>query len=126
MLQPILWTAAWHNLKTLQLGTWLDESMANFYLLYIWYNGLAKSRLRYLDMYATMAMNLSNMELDDIRKYYFIPVHGASPMLPVGFVVHHSAYFFIVIFNFEHHIAYVLGQHISDDAMHVDGTDQDK
>jgi hypothetical protein len=126
MSQPILWTAAWNNLETLQLGEWIDASVANFYLLHVWYDGLAKSRLRYLDMYAAMAMNLSNMELDDIRKYHFIPVHGASPMLPVGFVVHHSAHFFIAIFDFEHRIAHVLGRHISDDAMHVDGTDQDE
>lgn len=117
MSRPILWTDAWHNLKTLRLGVWLEATVANFYLSHVWYDGLARSRMRYLDMYAAMAVDLCDEELDDIRRYHFISSDGAYPIVPVGFVVHHSAHFFIVIFDLQRRTAHILGRHVSGDAM---------
>ncbi|KAG1732827.1 hypothetical protein EDB19DRAFT_1911847 [Suillus lakei] len=44
-------------------------------------------------------------------------------MAPVGFIVHHSDHFFVVIFDYERRVVHVLGRHISADAMDVDGKD---
>ncbi|KAG0694319.1 hypothetical protein DFH29DRAFT_1006457 [Suillus ampliporus] len=69
-----------------------------------------------------MAVDLCDAELDEIRRNHFILPNAACPIVPVGFIIHHSQHFFAVIFDFMRHTAHVLGRHISDDAMHVDGT----
>lgn len=101
---------------------WIDATVANFYLLHVWYDGLAECRMRYLDMYSAMAVDLSDAELDDIRKYHFIPPNDTCRMVPVGFVVHHWDHFFTIIFDYQRRTAHILGRNMSDGAMHVDGT----
>ncbi|KAG1718252.1 uncharacterized protein EDB91DRAFT_1066822, partial [Suillus paluster] len=78
MSRPILWTDAWHNLKTLRSSMWLDAAVANFYLLHVWYEGLGRTCMRYLDMYAAMAVDLCDAELDEIRRNHFILPNAAS------------------------------------------------
>ncbi|KAG2136431.1 hypothetical protein DEU56DRAFT_756337 [Suillus clintonianus] len=125
MSRPILWTDAWNNLQTLQSSTWLDAAVANFYLCHVWYEGRGRTCMRYLDMYAAMAGDLCDHEIQEMRINHFIDPDAACPMVPVGFIVHHSQHFFAVIFDFIRHTAHVLGRNISNHIMHVRQTNLD-
>lgn len=125
MSRPTIWTDAWNHLSTLRSNMWIDSTVANFYLSHVWYDGLAKFRIRYLEMYSAMATKLLDVELDSIRRYHFIPQDVACTVAPVGFVVHHGDHFFTVIFDYARHTAHILGRHISNDTMHVDKINAD-
>ncbi|KAG2094432.1 uncharacterized protein F5147DRAFT_585052 [Suillus discolor] len=62
-------------------------------------------------------------EVKLFKKYHFLPRDGTCPVVPIGFIVHHSDHFFAVIFDYQRQIAHVLGRHISDSIMDVDGVD---
>ncbi|KAG1760492.1 hypothetical protein EV702DRAFT_985523 [Suillus placidus] len=72
-----------------------------------------------------MAGDLCDHELQEMRINHFITPNAPCPIVPVGFIVHHSQHFFAVIFDFLRHTAHVLGRHISNDVMHVHQTNLD-
>ncbi|KAG1718054.1 uncharacterized protein EDB91DRAFT_1067025, partial [Suillus paluster] len=72
-------------------------------------------------MFIAMTDDMTEEGVELFRRNHFVPREGACPMVPVAFIVHHSNHFFTVIFDFQGRLAHVLGRHISDDAMDVDG-----
>ncbi|KAG1724230.1 uncharacterized protein EDB91DRAFT_1087533 [Suillus paluster] len=125
MAQPGVWTSVLDTWATLQLNEWLEATVADFYLSHVWYELLSRSRMRYVNMHTTMVNEMEDEEVKLFQRNYFIPHDGICPVVPVGFVVHHVNHFFAVVFDYQRHKAYVLGRHISDDAMDVDGVDPD-
>ncbi|KAG2046010.1 hypothetical protein BDR06DRAFT_1039924, partial [Suillus hirtellus] len=123
MARPVVWTSAWHNWRTLESNEWLDATVANYYLCHIWYEVVDRSQMRYVDLYAAMANDMVDDEVKLFRKNHFAPQEGTCPVIPVGFIVHHSDHFFAAIFDYRRRIAHVLGRHISDTIMEVDGVD---
>ncbi|KAG2129259.1 uncharacterized protein EDB93DRAFT_1108727 [Suillus bovinus] len=123
MARPVIWTSAWYNWTTLGLNEWLDATVANYYLCDVWYEVLGRSQMRYVDLYAAMVNDMVDEELELFRKYHFLSQDGTCPVVPVGFIVHHSDHFFAVVFDYQRHIAHVMGRHISDSMMDVDGVD---
>ncbi|KAG1839613.1 hypothetical protein C8R48DRAFT_621556 [Suillus tomentosus] len=79
--------------------------------------------MRYVDLYTARVNEITTEEVDLFRRNYFVPLEGKCPVVPVGFIVHHSDHFFVVIFDYQQSIAHVLGRYISDSAMDVDGID---
>ena len=121
MAQPILWTSAWHDWETLSLDEWLHATVANFYLLHIWYECIDQRCMRYVDFFTARTDMDDNLMVKRLRRNHCIPED--CPIIPVAFIVHHSDHFFAVIFDFQRRAAHVLGRHISEDAMEVDGVD---
>ncbi|KAG1795963.1 uncharacterized protein HD556DRAFT_1234984 [Suillus plorans] len=79
--------------------------------------------MRYVDLYTVKVNDITPEEKALFKRNYFLPREGRCPMVPVGFIVHHSEHFFVVIFDYERRRAHILGRHISEDAMNVDGVD---
>ncbi|KAG1834023.1 hypothetical protein DFJ58DRAFT_670739 [Suillus subalutaceus] len=72
-----------------------------------------------------MGNEVVDEEVQHFRRNNFLPPDGICPVLPVGFIVHHSEHLFAVIFDYQRRNVHVLGRHISNDAMNVDGVDPD-
>ncbi|KAG2108245.1 uncharacterized protein F5147DRAFT_652964 [Suillus discolor] len=123
MAQPLFWTSVWNNWSTLGVDQWLDTTVANFYLAHLWYEMNDTSHMRYVDVYTARMNHITAEEKELFKRNYFLPRERRCPMVPVGFIVHHSQYFFAVIFDYQQQRAHVLGRHISEDAMNVDGVD---
>ncbi|KAG0692968.1 hypothetical protein DFH29DRAFT_881867, partial [Suillus ampliporus] len=123
MARPVVWTSAWHNWRTLGLNERLEATVANFYLLHVWYEALSRSRMRYVDLCVVMANNMADEDMELFRRNHFVPHEGACPVVPVGFIVHDSECFFAVILDFQKRTAHVLGRQMSDGAIDVDGAD---
>ncbi|KAG2116293.1 hypothetical protein DEU56DRAFT_761564 [Suillus clintonianus] len=123
MAQPGVWLSVLHSWTTLGLNEWLEAAVANFYLSHVWYEMLGRTHMRYVDWNAATANNIEDEELEHFRRNHFVPHDGTCAMAPVGFIVHHSNHFFVVIFDYERRMAHVLGRHISADSMDVDGED---
>jgi hypothetical protein len=123
MAQPGVWLSVLHNWTTLGSKEWLEAAVANFYLSHVWYEMLGRSHVRYVDWYAATANNIEDEELEQFRRNHFVPHDSTCAMVPVGFIVHHSNHFFVVIFDYERRMVHVLGRHISADSMDVDGED---
>ncbi|OJA20364.1 hypothetical protein AZE42_07317 [Rhizopogon vesiculosus] len=125
MARPIIWVDAWLNCTSLGEKQWLEATVANFYLSHVWYEARGRSLIRYMDIYAAMATTMDDEELEIIRRYHLIPNGDACPVVPVGFIVHHSQHFFAVIFDYLRSTAHVLGRNISGNILDVDGVHQD-
>jgi hypothetical protein len=123
MAQPGVWVSVLHNWTTLGSNEWLEAAVANFYLSHVWYEMLGRSRMRYVNWDAATANSIEDEELEHFQRNHFVPDDGTCAMAPVGFIVHHSDHFFVVIFDYERRVVHVLGRHISADAMDVDGKD---
>ncbi|KAG2108265.1 uncharacterized protein F5147DRAFT_773848 [Suillus discolor] len=123
MAQPLFWTSVWNNWSTLELDQWLDATVANFYLAHMWYEVHDTSCMRYVNIYTARMNPITAEEKELFKRNYFLPREGRCPMVPVGFIVHHSQHFFVVIFDYQRQRARILGCHISEDAMNVDGVD---
>ncbi|KAG1843312.1 hypothetical protein DFJ58DRAFT_854529 [Suillus subalutaceus] len=125
MARPGVWTSVLDTWASLGLNEWLEATVADFYLSHVWYELLGRSRMRYMNMHTAMAAEMEDEEVELFRRSSFIPPDGICPIVPVGFVVHHSDHFFTVIFDYQRQKAHVLGRHISNDAMDIDGLDPD-
>jgi hypothetical protein len=123
MARPIVWTSAWHSWRTLGLNECLDATVAKFYLSNVWYKMLGRLCMRYVDLYAAMVNEMEDEELELFRKNNFFPQKGTCLVVPIGFIVDHSDHFFPVIFDYQHRTVHVLGHHISDPLMNVNGVD---
>lgn len=125
MARPSVWISVLDSWATLGSNEWLDATVADFYLSHVWYELLGRLRMRYVNMHTSMATEMEDEEVELFRRNHSIPRDGICPVVPVGFIVHHSHHFFAVIFDYQRQKAHVLGRHISNDAMDVDEVDPD-
>ncbi|KAG0691584.1 hypothetical protein DFH29DRAFT_884139, partial [Suillus ampliporus] len=123
MARPVCVDFCLAQLENPWLNERLEATVANFYLLHVWYEALSRSRLRYVDLCVVMANNMADEDMELFRRNHFVPHEGACPVVPVGFIVHDSECFFAVILDFQKRTAHVLGRQMSDGAIDVDGAD---
>ncbi|KAG1832549.1 hypothetical protein DFJ58DRAFT_736334 [Suillus subalutaceus] len=91
---------------SLGLNEWLEATVADFYLSHVWYELLGRSRMRYMNMHTAMAAEMEDEEVELFRRSSFIPPDGHMSYCPST-------------------KGHVLGRHISNDAMDIDGLDPD-
>ncbi|KIJ58749.1 hypothetical protein HYDPIDRAFT_33862 [Hydnomerulius pinastri MD-312] len=142
MARPIFWTTAYENLSTLTGNRWIDASVANFYLASIWHEVHGHTAIRFADMYAVQpayqrlennhdqnkqngkevmvisgvkcrVLDVTASELAKFMQDHYIPLNHDFPLTPVAFVVFRHQHFFVAIFDYERHRAYVLGRQIN-------------
>ncbi|KAG1859401.1 hypothetical protein C8R48DRAFT_673945 [Suillus tomentosus] len=86
-------------------------------------SGLTQQWQTFICLMSARVNEITTEEVNLFRRNYFVPLEGQCPVVLVGFIVHHSDHFFVVIFDYQLSVAHVLGQYISDSAMDIDGID---
>jgi hypothetical protein len=120
MARPTMWAIAYENLSTLKHQTWIDASILNLFLLSLWYSVSGQSHVRYVDFFSAIPSISSGIhsmpgfqEIQLFQQRHLFNSLPGDPAIPVSFVVLSLDHFFVVIFDYQANLAFVLGRRIS-------------
>jgi hypothetical protein len=120
MARPSVWAMAYQNLHTLTHETWIDATVLNIHLLSQWYAVQGMTHVRYVDLFSAIPSVPSNFyalpeagEINLFRQRHLFDTLPADSSVPVAFVVMCNSHFFVAVFEYESHSAFVFGRRIS-------------
>jgi hypothetical protein len=124
MARPSRWTTVMDGSSTIaSTSEYIDCTVANFYLLGVWYSVLNHTKMRFMDMLAAVPIDQPEADMETVRTDHYISVENGCPVVPIGFIVDDGVQFLAIVFDFPRRKAHVLGCDICDDDMNVDGED---
>ena len=113
----ILWHSAYADLSSLDNKSWIESTVADFYLTSIWHGMHGNAPCRFVMIFRDSHNLQVPLEVfDRYRHTHYVPANEPCPIVPVAFLVHdpQSAHFFAVIFDYTTHMAYVFGRRLGD------------
>jgi len=112
----ILWHSAYMDLDSLSDKSWIQSTVADFYLASIWHDSHGSASCRFVMIFRDdHNLQLAPEVVEKYRDAHQVPVNHPCPIVPVTFLVHdpETAHFFAVVFDYAAQTAYVFGRKIS-------------
>ncbi|KAH0834639.1 hypothetical protein J3R83DRAFT_10148 [Lanmaoa asiatica] len=112
----ILWHSAYMDLDSLSNKSWIESTVADFYLASIWHDSHGSASCRFVMIFRdSHNLQLTPEMVEKYRHAHDVPLNTPCPVVPVTFLVHdpEAAHFFAVVFDYAAQTAYVFGRKIS-------------